>query len=74
MFFPGLFCFLLLLPEVLHGNEKHHMGKGDQLAEEEEVGGKPSILLMKIVVITSMVVRFTLKAASKKNGLKKVVA
>ena len=29
---------------------------------------------MKIVVITSMVVRFTLKAASKKNGLKKVVA
>merc|ERR1712020_615515 len=39
-----------------------------------EVGGKPSILLMKIVVITSMVVKFTLKAASKKNGLKKVVA
>ena len=30
--------------------------------------------LMKMVVITSMVVRFTLKAASKKNGLKKVVA
>ena len=28
-----------------------------------EVGGKPSILLMKMVVITSMVVRFTLKAA-----------
>ena len=39
-----------------------------------DVGGKLSILLMKIVVITSMVVRFTLKAASKKNGLKKVVA
>ena len=38
-----------------------------------EVGGKLSILLMKIVVITNMVVRFTLKAASKKNGLKKVV-
>ena len=39
-----------------------------------EVGGRPSILLMKMVVITSMVVRFTLKAASKKKGLKKVVA
>ena len=39
-----------------------------------EVGGKPSILLMKMVVITNMVVRFTLKAASKKKGLKKVVA
>ena len=39
-----------------------------------EVGGKPSILLMKMVVMTSMVVRFTLKAASKKKGLKKVVA
>ena len=39
-----------------------------------EVGGKPSILLMKMVVITSIVVRFTLKAASKKKGLKKVVA
>ena len=39
-----------------------------------EVGGKPSILLMKIVVITSIVVRFTLKAASKNKGLKKVVA
>ena len=39
-----------------------------------EVGGRLSILLMKIVVITSMVVRFTLKAASKKKGLKKVVA
>ena len=37
-----------------------------------EVGGKPSILLMKMVVITSMVVRFTLKAASKKKGLTKV--
>ena len=36
--------------------------------------GRPSILLMKMVVITSMVVRFTLKAASKKKGLKKVVA
>merc|ERR1712240_26010 len=39
-----------------------------------EVGGRLSILLMKIVVITSMVVKFTLKAASKKKGLKKVVA
>ena len=39
-----------------------------------EVGGRLSILLMKMVVITSMVVKFTLKAASKKNGLKKVVA
>merc|ERR1712115_67077 len=39
-----------------------------------EVGGRPSILLMKMVVITSMVVRFTLKAASKKKGLQKVVA
>ena len=39
-----------------------------------EVGGRLSILLMKMVVITSIVVRFTLKAASKKNGLKKVVA
>ena len=29
---------------------------------------------MKMVVMTSMVVRFTLKAASKKKGLKKVVA
>ena len=39
-----------------------------------EVTGRPSILLMKMVVITSMVVRLTLNAASKKNGLKKVVA
>ena len=39
-----------------------------------EVGGRLSILLMKMVVITNMVVRFTLKAASKKKGLKKVVA
>ena len=38
------------------------------------MGAKPSILLMKMVVITSMVVRFTLKAASKKKGLTKVVA
>ena len=30
--------------------------------------------LMKMVVITSMLVRFTVRAASKKNGLKKVVA
>ena len=36
--------------------------------------GKPSILLMNMVVITNMVVKFTLKAASKKRGLKKVVA
>ena len=39
-----------------------------------EVAGRLSILLMKMVVITSIVVRFTLKAASKKKGLKKVVA
>ena len=39
-----------------------------------EVGGKPSILKIKMLVITSMVVKFTLKAASKKKGLKKVVA
>ena len=39
-----------------------------------EVGGRLSILLIKMVVITSMVVRFTLKASSKKKGLKKVVA
>ena len=39
-----------------------------------EVGGRLSILLIKMVVITNMVVRFTLKAASKKKGLKKVVA
>ena len=39
-----------------------------------DVGGRLSILLMKIVVITNIVVRFTLKAASKKKGLKKVVA
>ena len=31
-------------------------------------------MLIKMVVITSIVVRFTLKAASKKKGLKKVVA
>ena len=39
-----------------------------------EVGGRLSILLMKIVVITSMMVKFTLRADSKKKGLKKVVA
>ena len=36
--------------------------------------GSFSITLMKMVVITNMVVRLTLNAASKKNGLKKVVA
>ena len=41
---------------------------------ESEVGGRLSILLMKMVVITNIVVKFTLKAASKKKGLKKVVA
>ena len=30
--------------------------------------------LMKMVVMTNMLVRFTERAASKKNGLKKVVA
>ena len=39
-----------------------------------EVGGKPSILLMKIVVITSIVVKFTLREASKEICLKNVVA
>ena len=39
-----------------------------------DVRGRLSILLMNMVVITSMVVKFTLKAASKKKGLKKVVA
>ena len=39
-----------------------------------EVEGRTSILLMKMVVITNMVVKFTLNAASKKRGLKKVVA
>ena len=39
-----------------------------------EVGGRLSILLIKMVVITNLVVRFTLKAASKKKGLKNVVA
>ena len=38
------------------------------------MGGRLSILLMKMVVITSMVVRLTLKAASKKKGSKKVMA
>ena len=39
-----------------------------------EVGGRLSIFPTKMVVITSMVVKFTLKDASKKKGLKKVVA
>ena len=39
-----------------------------------DVEGSFSITLVKIVVITSMLVRFTVKAASKKKGLKKVVA
>ena len=30
--------------------------------------------LMKMVVMTNMLVSFTVRAASKKNGLKKVVA
>ena len=37
------------------------------------VAERPSILLIKTVVITSIVVRFTLRAAPKKKGLKKVV-
>ena len=36
--------------------------------------GSFSMTLMKMVVITSMLVRLTVRAASKKNGLKKVVA
>ena len=39
-----------------------------------EVGGRLSILLMKMVVITSMVVRLTLRVASKYCSLYKVVA
>ena len=39
-----------------------------------DVKGSFSITLVKIVVMTSMLVRFTVKAASKKTGLKKVVA
>ena len=38
------------------------------------VWGSFSMTLMKMVVMTNMLVRFTLKAASKKKGLKKVVA
>ena len=38
-----------------------------------DVGGNFSMTLMKIVVNTSIVVTFTVKAASKKKGLKKVV-
>ena len=82
VFFHSQILLLLLLPQVLLDSEKHHLGKGNQLAEDQPVvdhlsgrgGDRPSILLMKMVVITSMVVRFTLKAASKKKGLKKVVA
>ena len=32
------------------------------------------MMLMKMVVMTNMLVKFTERAASKKNGLKKVVA
>ena len=39
-----------------------------------EVGGRLSILLMKMVVITSMVVKLTLRVASKYCSLYKVVA
>ena len=41
-----------------------------------EIKSSVNYFLMKIVVITftNMVAKFTLKAASKKNGLKKVVA
>ena len=80
-FFKSLHMILNkdIIPEELHGRHKHHLNKGNQLAEQSiilvaEVGGRPSILLMKMVVITSIVVKFTLKAASKKKGLKKVVA
>ena len=38
-----------------------------------DVGGSFSITLMKMVVNTSIVVTLTVKAASKKNDLKKVV-
>ena len=72
---------LLLLPEILLNCEKHHLDKRNQLTENQmsiilmsEVGGRPSILLMKMVVITSIVVKLTLRDASKYSSLKMVVA
>ena len=38
-----------------------------------DVGGSCSILVVKMVVMTSMMVRFTVRLASKYSGLKKVV-
>ena len=34
-FLQRLAIFLLLLPEILDGSEKHHLGKGNQLTENE---------------------------------------
>ena len=73
---------MAIISVILHSGEENNLYKRNHLAEDQpdvnhldvRGGGKPSILLMKMVVITSMVVRFTLKAASKKKGLKKVVA
>ena len=67
---------------VLHSGKKYNLNKWNHLAKDKpdvdhfdvRGGSKPFILLMKMVVITSMVVRFTPRAASKKKGLKKVVA
>ena len=67
---------------ILHSGEQDNLNKRIDLAKYQpdvnhldvRSGGRLSILLMKMVVITNMVVRFTLKAASKKKGLKKVVA
>ena len=73
---------LSILPVELHSSKENDLSERNHLAKNKPDinhldiigGGKPSILLMKMVVITSMVVRFTLKAASKKKGLRKVVA
>ena len=67
-----------LLPGVLHNGEKNNgeRWEGSQLAEDQpdvdhldvRGGGQdplPPILLMKMAVVTSMVVKFTLNAASK---------
>ena len=73
---------ILFSSKILNCCEKNNLWKGNKLADDQQDvdhlgvggGGRLSILLMKIVVITNIVVRFTLKAASKKNGLKKLVA
>ena len=65
--------FLIVLSKILNTSDKNHLGEWYQLAEDEPVvnqlrgrgGGRLSILLMKMVVITNMVVRLTLREASK---------